>query len=185
MKRIPINIKGFEGLYEVYEDGTLYSIRKTRDLKPSVIKPYGYIAHFITGHKVKRWVKCHQLSMLHYGSKKPHGKYEIHHKDHNRANNHYSNLEWVTHSKNILMSYKENNRTGYWNGKTKPPHSIETKLKMSNAKLKPVKAINDDETVHYKSVGELCTDLMINRRTFHRYVNTGKPCKTWIIEYVT
>lgn len=39
------------------------------------------------------------------------GKEEVNHKDFNRENNHYTNLEWVTHQENIDYTLKNNYET--------------------------------------------------------------------------
>ena len=117
-------IPGYENRYWIYEDGSVYSLYRQRFLKPYIDKYSGYVKYNLTGDYRKYYHKqlgpgnhgifsAHQLVAYHWHGPYPENK-EIHHKDHNRTNNHYSNLEYVTHSENILKSYRDTNRVPYW-----------------------------------------------------------------------
>ena len=158
-----IPIKGFEEFYSITPDGRLFSHRKGKFIKPSVTIPYGHCQYFLGG----KWYKAHRLVLETY--KKPCPlKYKVKHIDGNRQNNHISNLECVTHSENILRGYRE---------KPVPPQ----KHKMPLAKEKPVKAIGD-KTIRFSSIQKLLDKLQINRRTFNRYLDTGKSLKGYRFE---
>lgn len=66
----------------------------------------------------------------------PDNKPEVNHKDRNRGNNNVSNLEWVTHSENIIHSYANGRKSpsgvDHWSYNKQISDS--TKAKMSAAK---------------------------------------------------
>lgn len=189
MDKRALTIDGFADLYEVTEDGQIFSIRKQRYLKPNLGNYYDYVFYFLTpsDEARERGIKgrsfsAHRLVALTFIGPPP-TKYhtDCHHKDHDRRNNHHSNLEWTTHSENILRSYRETNRaraTG-----PRGPHSTETIAKMSTAKEKPVYVEVSGETKEYKSVQDLIDDLGIYRKAFNRSVQTGNPYKGMTFGY--
>ena len=167
-----INIPGLEN-YEISEDGQVYSKRKGRWLKP-IKNNYGYIMYSLFDSVLNRR-KFHMVSRLvcyTYIGNPPTEKHEVCHIDHNRQNNHYTNLQWLTKSENILRTHSENKRLYYWEEKTKPSPGIETRIKMSNAKMKRIAVYKWGKYVKtYKSVELLCKDLGFCRRTFNRVIN--------------
>jgi hypothetical protein len=88
------------GKYLLFEDGTLINKKNGRKLKP-IDNPKGYKFYIInitgkqTTHLIHRLVYEKFVGKI----KKP---LEINHKDGNKANNHISNLELVTHRDNII-----------------------------------------------------------------------------------
>ncbi len=141
--------------YDITEDGLVYSRHKDRWLKPGIRMPYGYVCYYLTNNKVGKWYYAHRLVMAMFWGECPAGMV-VRHKDGNRQNNCKGNLEYVTHRDIILASFRAEGE-GFWNGKTKAPHSLATKLKMSDAKKKSVCAINKGlgEFKTFESVSEL------------------------------
>ena len=103
-------IDGFEN-YAVTESGRVYSINpyrhgsKLREIsKRGAFDPKRYLSVSCCKDNKEYYLQIHRLV----------GKYfidgyfdgaEIDHKDNNKHNNHYTNLEWVTHRENIHRSY--------------------------------------------------------------------------------
>lgn len=56
----------------------------------------------------------------------------VHHRDHNKHNNHVENLEWVTYRQNIIYAYEA--------GRARPPYRRETAQNDSAAAEKDVDA---------------------------------------------
>lgn len=80
--------------YLVYENGDVFSLYRNKFLKPDItIHGYKQVSLFIN-KEVKR-IKVHRLVALLF-LKKIKGKNVINHKDGNKQNNHYTNLEWCT-----------------------------------------------------------------------------------------
>jgi hypothetical protein len=180
--RKPFDIKEIEQYYTVFEDGSVLSKIKGRYLKPQQ-NSCGYIYYFLQ-FPYKRWFFAHQLVAAKYIGKAD--NLDINHIDHNKANNHHSNLEYISHSLNILKSYNDNNRTSYWKEHHKPPHSIETKIKMSNARLKPVNIYRFDKFEYLAaSIDNAANYLNVNRNTIYRAIKNGGNYKTYILSFHT
>lgn len=171
MKSIPI--KGLE-YWLISDDGQVKHQYTGRYKKP-VQNNCGYFQyHFtniLTGEK--KWLKIHRLVALTYIGPPPTQKHEINHKDGNKGNNHYTNLEWVTHSENILKSYRELGRKCYWAGKNKPSPGLETRMLMANAKYKRIRVTMNRESIDFASVAELCSYFKWYRKKFNRIMTKG------------
>ena len=91
-------IEGYEGLYEVSDQGQVRSKAKGRILRPRASGP-GYSAVSLSKHgKVKnRYI--HHLVAFAFIGKRPDGM-DINHKDCDKENNAVSNLEYISHGEN-------------------------------------------------------------------------------------
>lgn len=100
-------ITGFEGRYEVSDDGRVASLRYHQTNRRQELKPYdarGYLI-FVIQKNGKRFAKqAHAIVAETFISTRPEGK-QINHKNGNKADNRLSNLEWVTCSENICHAY--------------------------------------------------------------------------------
>lgn len=88
-------INGYED-YQISNFGNVISLKygKVRVLKPTMSKGY---CHVDLGFRKTK--KIHRLVGI-YFIPNPDNKLEINHKDGNKLNNHYTNLEWNTASEN-------------------------------------------------------------------------------------
>ena len=129
-------VDGFGGIYSVssfgrvrskertqlYEDGRLfhYPEKVLKQSTPKSGKRAGYMtAHFY--YNGTRETMCVHRLVATYFVNKPEGKDVVNHKDGNKSNNHYTNLEWVT--------YAENNAHALETGlKEQTPSSYKSKL---------------------------------------------------------
>lgn len=88
--------------FVVFENGSVVSLlgKEPRLLKPSLDK-YGYlkIGLFIEEGR-RKWFTIHRLVAQAYVPN-PNNLPQVNHKDGNKLNNHYSNLEWCTAKENI------------------------------------------------------------------------------------
>lgn len=128
--------------YLICPEGRIYSLLSFRYIK-SYVNNLGYVkASICDDNLVRKLVSVHRFIATAFvpvpARLQDHPKPEVNHKDGNKANNHYTNLEWCTHQENIQHSYDVLGRkapTGaeHWNtGKTL---AAETKALMSAAKL--------------------------------------------------
>lgn len=114
-------IPGFEGYYEVSDDGKVRSLERTiirGDGKPIPIKSRmlkqtvsnaGYARVSMCKDGWKGWKSVHRLVAESFIAN-PENKREVNHKDGDKTNNAVDNLEWVTSKENAA----HRNATGLW-----------------------------------------------------------------------
>lgn len=117
----PVN--NFEGFYEVSNYGRVRSIER-------VVEHRKYGKMLVSAKLLKPWNNMHgycNVNLLKDGERKvfkvhrlvaeafipnPENKYAVNHKDGNKTNNHYLNLEWCTKSENELHKCRVLGRYG-------------------------------------------------------------------------
>lgn len=89
--------------YKVTKDGKIYSIRykKIMEHKKS---PCGYLSIKLCNNKLMKDYYIHRLVATAY-IENPLNKKWVNHKDGNKSNNNVDNLEWVTHSENMIHAF--------------------------------------------------------------------------------
>ena len=98
-------VKDFEGYY-VSECGKIISKKqKYPRIMPTWLGSSGYEMLKLSKDGELYWKQVHRLVGEAFVSN-PDNLPEIHHKDNNPVNNHYSNLEWITRKDNLKHSYK-------------------------------------------------------------------------------
>lgn len=138
-------VKGYEGIYSVNENGEVYSHIKKRFLKSIKLKS-GYRSVNLYKNKIKKKMLVHRLVAIAF-IENPKNKPQVNHLDRNRSNNKVTNLEWCTAKENTVHSFK-NGRT-IWN-KGKKSRSISESKKGS-------KNPNSKKVIHIKSGKEFCS----------------------------
>lgn len=87
-------IEGYEGLYEITEDGRVWSIRRNQYLLFSHKKD-GYKRVGLSNKGKTKTIAVHRLVAKAFVENPNPEKFDcVNHKDQNPAHNHYSNLEW-------------------------------------------------------------------------------------------
>ena len=95
------DIEGYEGLYQVHREGYVRNAHG-RVLKPHKINS-GYNAISLTRNKVSRNFLIHRLVALAWvRNRKPDAYLIVNHKDGNKLNCRWTNLQWCNNSINIL-----------------------------------------------------------------------------------
>src|SRR4051794_12116354 len=85
--------------YIIYPDGQIFSIVKGMYLTWIADSDGYYRVNLWKNHKYKTHY-IHRLVATHYISN-PNGYLAVNHKDMNKTNNHFSNLEWCTNEYNL------------------------------------------------------------------------------------
>lgn len=102
-KRIWKDIPGFEGLYQVSNDGKVRSLNYNRTGKKQILKQSmdrgGYKMVQLWKNNKKETCKVHRLVAQTF-IPNPNNWPQVNHKDENKSNNHISNLEWCTQEYN-------------------------------------------------------------------------------------
>jgi DNA-binding NarL/FixJ family response regulator len=91
--------------YLVSEDGDVYSTVSDKFLK-HIDDGRGYSAVTLWVDGVSEKFKVHRLVAEAFLEKPSASALEVNHKDGVKANNHYTNLEWVSHSENMTHAHK-------------------------------------------------------------------------------
>lgn len=92
--------------YDVYEDGRVYSHYTDKFLKGEITK-MGYLQYTLYINKKVQRIKAHRLvASLFIEKPSSDETLIVNHKDGNKLNNHYSNLEWTTYYGNNLHARK-------------------------------------------------------------------------------
>ena len=116
----------YNGLeYRVFSDGRIMGLSRGKFLKTRINED-GY-EEVTLGNMKKRksGVRVHRIvAMMFVHNDDPENKREVNHKDFDRSNNDYKNLEWVTHRENIAYSVANGNysngcRVGEKNGRSR------------------------------------------------------------------
>lgn len=99
-------VVGYEGLYEVSDEGEVFSIFSLRKLKPNIrcknSNASYYCVHLSKDKKAK--IKNVHRLVAEAFIENPLNKSRVNHIDGNKLNNSLSNLEWVTPSENCIHS---------------------------------------------------------------------------------
>lgn len=104
------DILGYEGLYQVSTSGNIKSLRN----KGMILKPHedkgGYLTVCLYWKCKYKCYKVHRLVATAF-IENPENKRTVNHKDGNKKNNSVENLEWATHSENIIHAHATGLRT--------------------------------------------------------------------------
>lgn len=123
------DIEGYEGLYQVSNVGSIYSVRYKRFRKSKTDK-YGYSVVGLNKDGNIRWFFVHRLVASAF-IQNPRNLPVVNHLDGNKQNNCMDNLEWCDHSANVKHAYK----SGLIPSNTKGQQKVIQNLVELNAKL--------------------------------------------------
>lgn len=102
------DIKGYEGYYQVSDEGEIRRLLKGGRTKPVKKREGLYYTVCLSKKCEKRTFNVHRLVAETF-LEKPEGASEVNHKDGNKHNNHLENLEWVTPRENYIHAMEQLN----------------------------------------------------------------------------
>lgn len=108
-----VSVKGYEGYYEIDEDGTIYSCKRSfvnkagrlvtvgGNRRSPIVHQTGYMVITLSKDGVTKTHRLHRVIAENLLDN-PHNKPYVNHKDGNKQNNNPLNLEWVTAKENTV-----------------------------------------------------------------------------------
>lgn len=148
------DLKGFEEYYSITEDGKIFSKRRQRFLKLSLKKNgYVYIELNVAGNVYYK--RVHRLVAETY-IPNPDNKPMVNHKDGNKSNNYYTNLEWVSGSENNIHAIE--------NGLVDPKKQSHTYVIVDNKGNELCRAVGQ---------AELLSKTDFKKSSLYNYIKSG------------
>lgn len=95
---------GYEGLYEVDENGNVYSVRRGKRIVPIKMKSGYYYIHLCHGKDTKQ-ARLHRVVASAF-IPNPENKKQVNHINGNKSDNRVSNLEWCDNLYNMRHAMK-------------------------------------------------------------------------------
>jgi hypothetical protein len=169
-----IDIEEIEKNYRIEEDGAIWSYMRNRYLKPTT-NNVGYY-HVVIAKPRLGVISVHRLVACKYIGQCPEGL-ETSHKDGKKQNNHWTNLEYISHRDNIFKSYREHGRISY--GPVGWCPSWETKQLMALRKQKPV--CSSDGRV-WDSIQECADKLGVDRKAVYNSIRWHRPIRRFDVQ---
>lgn len=136
-----IDIPPFDEIYDVSNYGRVRSkhnnkygiIHKYKILKPQLNGP-GYPCVILHKNKQIKMIRIHRL-VAEYFIPNPKNKPEVNHKDADKTNNYYKNLEWVTGKENVAHAWK----LGHCERTTAQREASKRNLEIARKRLKEIR----------------------------------------------
>lgn len=153
------DVPGYEGLYQVSDDGRVRSLQPHNYMKEKKLSSTkGYMACTLSRKGRKRLVKVHRMVAEAF-IPNPEGKMEVNHKNGIKADNRAENLEWVTSQENTAHAIRI--------GLMKDLREVRNKAVMVLDKT-------NGEVKEYRSITEAADALGIQRRTITKQLNVNE-----------
>lgn len=167
-------IKDYEHLYQINENGDVYSNTSKRLIKPYINKS-GYLMIALSKNSKAKHLLVSRLVASHF-IENPENKAQVNHKDCNKLNNHISNLEWVTHQENIRHAVD----------KGKYVQSEERRALAGNWFRKKVAQVDGGGKVInvFDSEIEACNHFGVHKGTISRYIKGLRKNKEFQFKYL-
>lgn len=160
------DVKNFEGLYKVSNDGRVFSVKRNKILKPKVTKDgYFEVCLFNSHNNSRCYKRVHRLVAETFIEHKQDCNV-VNHLDSNKLNNNVENLEWTTISGNTKHCFINNERfkkqvlNNAFNGKETNKKSIKVFL-------------NGIYINTYESITIASKALNINKKTIYNSIFKG------------
>ena len=138
-----ISISGYDGVYEISNDGHARRT-KTGRILANIVGENGYVRVHLCSNGQRRKILMHRLVAIHFVPN-PENKPEVNHEDGNKQNNYYKNLTWSTGLENKRHA-RENNLT------CKGERNVKNKL--TSEQVNELRKLYEYRTLTQKQLGE-------------------------------
>lgn len=99
-----IAVPGYEGLYEIDSSGLVHNLKKEREIYRDMTNKHGYARVNLFGPEGRKRRFVHRMVAEAYHPDTYDETLVVDHKDGDKTNNHYKNLEVVSQSENTLRA---------------------------------------------------------------------------------
>ncbi len=152
-------VVGFEGVYEIREDGQIKTVKTGRILKANPNGKYwklgrGYLSVHVRGQKRIRIHRALAEAFIPNPEKKP----QVNHKDGDTLNNNLENLEWCTSSENQLHAFKlglRKSMRGSDHPRSKLTEKEVTEIRARAQKGEKYRTLSEEYGVCYNSISNI------------------------------
>lgn len=103
---LPIPIKGFESKYLLFPSAQIWSLKYDKFLKTSRDKDGYFKIGLCIGHSKQKQMFIHRLLADHFIKGRTLERNQVNHKDGNKQNNSFDNLEWVSPKENSVHAWE-------------------------------------------------------------------------------
>lgn len=124
------DVVGYEGLYKVTEDGQIYGVKRKNYLKQMKDRDGYLTVNLYDGSGGMKKYFVHRLVAIAFVPN-PEGKATVNHTDENKANNHWTNLTWMTQRENNAHGTRVARAAA---GECRPVRCIDTGVEYPSAK---------------------------------------------------
>ena len=174
MQEIWKDIKEYEGLYQVSNLGNIRRIgnyknqysewKSFKNLKLSNRK--GYLYTVLCKNGISTHFLVHRLVAKTFIDNR-NNLNEVNHKDGNKQNNNVNNLEWCSHSENIIYAYKNGlHKTNYIHGNT--PSRPVNQYDLNGNFIKKWESVSEaQKALNISHISECCRDI---RKKTHNFI---------------
>ena len=160
-------VPGTDGKYEASNHGNIRSTwllngKPYTKIMKTILDERGYAKLTITLNGKKTCTRAHILVCKAFHGLPPSIKHTVNHKDGNKLNNHYTNLEWITQKENVHHHGKD----------TSHPRKVIQK------------SLNGEIVATFNSISEAAASINKDRTTVSRVCNgKNKTAGGYIFEY--
>lgn len=128
MRQISKYLPEIDDKYYIDRNGRLYDKYNNRELKSTPdSNRKGYVRNsLLLKNKTHKSMARHRLVMICYEYREDYKQLQVNHKDGNKSNNCYDNLEWCTNQENRIHACN-NNLCARLNGEENPAHKLTEK----------------------------------------------------------
>jgi hypothetical protein len=155
------DIPGYKGHYQVSNSGKVYSLKSDLELKPNIIRS-GYKMVRLSKNGWSRDYLVHRLVAMVFVNN-PNEKPVVNHKDGNKINNYFLNLEWCTDSENQIHAIKtglKNSKKGENHPMRKLTYSETLDIKKRHRLGLTYKQLAQEYKVHWSTIGRIINNQL-------------------------
>lgn len=169
MEEIWKDVQGFEGRYQVSNMGRVRNSKSLHIFNPSTYQGYKRVT-LVNNKKERKTIHVHRLVAIAFVEGYSDGL-EVNHIDENRHNNVSTNLEWISHAKNVVHA-------------TFTPRRMATLHKTGRIRNVIQKDMNGNIIATYKSIKEASQKSGVPYMTIKNILHRGvRWRKDYVLEF--